>query len=66
MKIRPCHDLSVNDTDRLEDSLYSHNCEATGHYDGQGLAFEALDAEGVQIGVIAGYTWARMAEIRQL
>ncbi len=66
MNIRACHDLLITDIDRLEDSLYGHNCEATGHHDGQSLAFEALDAEGVQIGVIAGYTWARMAEIRQL
>lgn len=66
MNIAACHDLSITNIDRLEENLYGHNREATGHHDGQGLAFEALDAEGVQIGVIAGYTWARMAEIRQL
>ncbi len=62
MNIRACHDLLITDIDRLEDSLYGHNCEATGHHDGQSLAFEALDAEGVQIGVIAGYTWARQGQ----
>lgn len=66
MNIRACHDLSINDIDRLEDRLYGHNREATGHRDGRGLAFEAFDADGVGIGGIAGYTWARMAEIRQL
>jgi ribosomal protein S18 acetylase RimI-like enzyme len=66
MAIRACHHLSVVDIDRLEDRLYGHNCEATGHHDGLGLAFEALDEQGSQIGTIAGYTWAGMGEIRQL
>jgi GNAT superfamily N-acetyltransferase len=66
MSITPRHDLSISDIDRLEDNLYGHNREATGHHDGLGLAFEALDAAGVPIAAIAGYTWAGMAEIRQL
>jgi GNAT superfamily N-acetyltransferase len=66
MNISPCRDLSITDIDRLEDNIYGHNRAKTGHHDGQGLAFQALDAEGLQIAAIAGYTWARMAEIRQL
>lgn len=50
----------------MEGNLYGHNREAIGHYDGRGLAFEVFDAKGVQIGAVAGYTWAGMAEIRQL
>ena len=66
MNIRPCHDLSIANIDRLEDNLYDHNREAIGHHDGLGLAFESLDPDGVQVAAIAGYSWAGMAEIRQL
>ena len=66
MTIRPCHDISAIEIDRLEHNLYTHNSQATGHRDGKGLAFKVLDANNVQIGAIAGYTWAGMAEIRQL
>jgi GNAT superfamily N-acetyltransferase len=60
------HDMSIIDIDRLEDRLYDHNRRATGSSDGKGLAFVALDEQSVQIGAIAGYSWARMAEIKQL
>ena len=60
------HDMSIIDIDRLEDRLYDHNCRATGSSDGKGLAFVALDEQSVQIGAVAGYSWARMAEIKQL
>lgn len=64
--IQPRHDLSVTAIDHLERQLYDHNRRATGRDDGRGLAFVALDAHGVQIGAIAGYSWAGMAEIKQL
>jgi GNAT superfamily N-acetyltransferase len=60
------HDLSIADVDYLEDRLYEHNSRATGSDDGQRLGFAAVDAHGAQIGAIAGYTWAGMAEIKQL
>lgn len=66
MNIRPHHDFPIADIDRLEDHLYGFNSEVTGHHDGQGLAFEVLDQQGTPFGAIAGYTWASMAEIRQL
>ena len=64
--IRPRHDLSLRDIECLEDRLYDHNRRATGKHDGQRLAFVALDSAGQQIGAIAGYTWAGIAEIKQL
>lgn len=64
--IQPRHDLSVTEIDRLEDRLYDHNRRATGRADGRGLAFVAVDAQGIQIGAIAGYSWAGMSEIKQL
>lgn len=66
VKIRPRNDFSATEIERLEDRLYDHNRRATGHDDGQRLAFVALDEAGKQIGAIAGYTWAGMAEIKQL
>lgn len=66
MNISARHDFPIADIDRLEDHLYGHNREATGHHDGQGLAFEVLDQQGIPFGAVAGYTWAGMAEIRQL
>ena len=60
------HNLSIADIDYLEDRLYHHNSRATGSDDGRGLSFLATDANGTQIGAIAGYTWAGMAEIKQL
>jgi ribosomal protein S18 acetylase RimI-like enzyme len=52
--------------DGLEDRLYEHNRQAVGQDDGRRLAFMALDSRAGQVGAIAGYTWARMAEIKQL
>lgn len=59
------HDLSIIDIDYLEDRLYDHNSRATGLDDGSRLSFLATDASGTQIGAIAGYTWAGIAEIKQ-
>jgi ribosomal protein S18 acetylase RimI-like enzyme len=64
--IQPRHDLSVTEINRLEDRLYDHNSRATGRADGKGLGFVAIDTQGVQIGAIAGYSWAGMSEIKQL
>src|SRR5579859_6280669 len=66
VQIIPRDDLSAVDIDRLEEQLYEHNRRATGQNDGRKLAFVALDPQGAQIGAIAGYSWANMAEIKQL
>lgn len=60
------HDFSLEEIDALEDHLYAHNTAATGHRDGLGLGFEIRDDDGAQIGAIAGHTWGRVAEIKQL
>jgi ribosomal protein S18 acetylase RimI-like enzyme len=60
------HDQSVAEIEQLEDRLYDHNRRAIGRDDGKRLAFVAQDTDGRQIGAIAGYTWAGMAEIKQL
>jgi GNAT superfamily N-acetyltransferase len=60
------HELSAVEVDQLEDRLYDHNRRATGRDDGKGLAFVAINARGGQVGALAGYTWAGMAEIKQL
>jgi N-acetylglutamate synthase-like GNAT family acetyltransferase len=65
-QIVPRHDLTSTEIDRLETLLYRHNRHATGRDDGKSLAFVAMDGHGNQIGAIAGYTWAGIAEIRQL
>ena len=65
-QIMPRHDLSVTEIGYLEDRLYDHNRRATGRDDGRGLAFVAVDAQGIQIGAVAGYSWACMAEIKEL
>jgi MarC family membrane protein len=64
--ILPRHHLSITEIGGLEDRLYDHNRRATGRDDGQGLAFVAMDEHGIQIGAIAGYSWAGMARIKQL
>jgi GNAT superfamily N-acetyltransferase len=63
--IRPRHDLTITEIDRLEQQLYDHNRRATGRHDGEDLAFVAVDEHGTQIGAVAGYSWAGIAEIKQ-
>jgi N-acetylglutamate synthase-like GNAT family acetyltransferase len=64
--ILPQHHLSIIEIGRLEDRLYEYNRRATGRDDGKGLAFVAVDERGIQIGAIAGYSWAGMVEVKQL
>src|ERR1700733_9459734 len=64
--ITPRHDLSAIEIDRLEDRIYEYNCRSTGQRDGKRLGFLAVDERGMQVGAIAGYTWAGVAEIKQL
>ena len=64
--IMPRHDFSVAEIDQFEDRLYEYNCRMVGQDDGLKFGFGAMDRYGTQVGAIAGYTWARMAEIKQL
>jgi len=54
-----------DEIDALEEALYAYNAERTGHADGASLAFVA-DDNGERIGAVAGFTWAGMAELRQV
>jgi ribosomal protein S18 acetylase RimI-like enzyme len=65
-QILPRHDLTITEIDQLEDLLYTYNSRKVGSDDGWRLGFVALDPHGVQVGAVAGYSWARMAEIKQL
>lgn len=60
------HDFTPLDVGQLEERLYANNVGITGHADGRGLGFVAVDAAGARVGAIAGYSWAGMSEIRQL
>lgn len=64
--IQPRHDFTALEIEALEDRLYEHNRDATGHADGRGLGFAATDAAGAQIGAIAGHTWGGVAYVGQL
>lgn len=59
-------EVTTTEVERLETALYAFNQAATGRRDGRDLGFVAVDAEGAELGALAGYTWAGMAEIRQL
>jgi ribosomal protein S18 acetylase RimI-like enzyme len=65
-RILPRHDLSIAEIDGLENRLYAHNRRAVGRDDGKGLGFVVADSAGRQVGAVAGYSWAGMAEIKQL
>jgi GNAT superfamily N-acetyltransferase len=66
VSIVPRHDFSASEIDQIEAELYEHNRGVVGQDDGRKFGFSALDQRGFQVGAIAGYSWARMAEIKQL
>jgi GNAT superfamily N-acetyltransferase len=65
-QLRPRHDIGPLEIEQLEERLYEHNVAATGHADGRGLGFEALDGDGRQIAAVAGHTWGGVAELAQV
>ena len=66
MRIEPKHDLSANEIAAVEQRLYEHNREATGLRDGQDLGFVIRDDKGAVIAAALGYSWAGIAELKQL
>ena len=66
LRIVPRHDLTPMEISGIEDNLYAHNRVATGKEDGQWLGFALLAADGAMFGTVAGYTWAGMAELKQM
>ena len=65
-RVEPRHDLSPMELDAIEDRLYEHNSEATGHDDGMGLGFVIRDEAGATVGVVSGYTWAGVSELKHM
>jgi len=66
MRIEAKHDLSANDVAAVEQRIYEHNREATGARDGRDLGFVIRDETGDVVGAALGYSWAGIAELRQL
>lgn len=64
--VTPLHDLSAAQTGDIEDSLYDFNRRAVGRDDACGLGFVVRDTAGRIIGVAAGYSWAGIAELKQM
>jgi N-acetylglutamate synthase-like GNAT family acetyltransferase len=66
MRVETKHDLSANEVAVVEHCLYEHNHEATGARDGQDLEFVIRDETGDVVGAAHGYSWAGIAELKQL
>jgi N-acetylglutamate synthase-like GNAT family acetyltransferase len=66
LHIAPRHDLTPAEIGAVEERLYDFNRGVTGRHDGEGLAFVIRDASDRIIGAAAGYSWAGIAELRQM
>jgi ribosomal protein S18 acetylase RimI-like enzyme len=66
MRVEAKHDLSANEIAAIERRLYEHNREATEARDGRDLGFVICDATGDVVGAALGYSWAGIAELKQL
>jgi ribosomal protein S18 acetylase RimI-like enzyme len=66
LQLEARHDLAPNEVDAIEDRLYEHNSHAVDRHDGQGLGFIIRGDAGQMIGAAAGYTWASIAELKQM
>ena len=64
--IEPRHNATPLDIEWVEDRLYEFNLKVTGRSDGAGLGFVARDDAGNVIGVANGYSWAGIAELKQM
>ena len=66
MRVEAKHDLSANEVAAVEERIYEHNRKATGARDGRNLGFVIRAETGDVIGAALGYSWAAIAELRQL
>ena len=66
MQPEPHHDVTPAEIARVEEHLYEFNRTVTERHDGQGLAFVVRDEHGGIVGIAAGYSWAGIAELRQM
>lgn len=65
-KLEPRHDLTPNEIDAIEESLYGHNRRATGRADARGIGFTICNDDGKLIAAAAGFTWSGISELKQL
>ena len=65
-QIEARHDLSPNEINAVEARLYEYNQQSTKQDDGQGLGFVLRNDIGEMIGVVAGYTWSGISELKQM
>jgi GNAT superfamily N-acetyltransferase len=65
-RIETRHELDADDIGMVEDRLYAANREAIGAHDGRDLGFVVRDEAGRVIGAAFGYSWAGIAELRQM
>jgi ribosomal protein S18 acetylase RimI-like enzyme len=54
------------DVAAIEDKIYAFNAQATGYDDAAGLGFVIRGSAGEIIAATCGYTWAGIAEIKQM
>jgi N-acetylglutamate synthase-like GNAT family acetyltransferase len=66
MRIEVAHNLSANEVAAVEQRLYEFNREEIGARDGRNLGLIIRDETGDVVGAALGYTWAGIAELRQL
>lgn len=66
MRIEANHDLTANEVATVERRLYEHNREATRAGDGRDLGFVIRGATNDVVGAALGYSWAGIAELKQL
>jgi ribosomal protein S18 acetylase RimI-like enzyme len=66
MRVEAKHDLSASEIAAVERRLYDYNRQATGARDGRDLGFVIRDETGDVVGASLGYSWAGIAELRQL
>jgi len=66
VRVEARHDLSPNEVAAVEQRLYEHNSEAIRARDGRDLGFVIRDESGDVVAASFGYSWAGIAELRQL
>jgi len=66
MQLEPHHDLTIADNDWADCRLYEHNVAATGRKDWKPIAFWVRNIDGSVVGVANGYSWAGVAELKQM
>lgn len=66
MNIITCHGLSPAQIDEIENKLYAFNSAVIGRDDAHSIGFVIRNETGAMLAAIAAYSWAGIAEIKQL